>query len=195
MYNVTCLPVLIISGSRTGSTILAHDIKDEIEQQGGTVQVFNEPINSHEWDNFLNCKNKNYILKVHAHDLKLYPTYILDMIKEHSCFLVRIRRRSIEDQVLSYTVALKTNGWGYYNNQSSNEQHVVVSDSMISLSSIQIKKNIELVKSWNKELDTIDANFDLDLFYEDLDLKSEHLIKSPKPNNHSEIREIIRGLL
>ena len=195
MYNVTHLPIVIISGSRTGSTILAHDIREELEQSGQTLRVFNEPINSHEWEDFLNFKDKNYILKIHAHDLKRYPKHVLDMIANHSCFLVRIRRRNIEDQVLSYCVASKTNGWGYYNNQSSSEQLLQVTDKTVSISPIEVKKNINLVKTWNKELDQFDADFDLDLFYEDIDIKSNHLIRAPKPNNHSDIREIIKGLL
>jgi hypothetical protein len=194
MYNITRFPVIILSSPRTGSTILAHDIQEELNKQGKSFQVFNEPITGRQHDSFLSYKNKDYILKIHAHDLIKYPTHILDMIKDRSCFLIRIRRRNIENQILSWCIARQTLGWGYYN-PFGIEQNLLDSNITLIVSHNQIIKDVHIIIKFNNELDEIDVKFDLDLFYEDLDFKSTHMIKAPKPINHEKIREVINNVL
>jgi len=194
MYNITHFPVIILSSPRTGSTILAHDIQEELNKQGKSFQVFNEPITGSQHDSFLSCKNKDYILKIHAHDLIKYPTHILDMIKDRSCFLIRIRRRNIEDQILSWCIAGQTRGLGYYN-PFGIEQHLLDSNKTLIVSRDEIIKKVRSIIKFNNMLDEIDVKFDLDLFYEDLNFKSTHMIKAPKPINHEKIREVINDVL
>lgn len=199
MYNVTKFPVIIISGARTGSTILAHDIKEELERQGKNVRVYNEPMNNDERQDFLDAIGKeNYILKVHAHDLYKYPESVIDMIKNHECFLVRIRRRNIEDQILSCYIAMKRNVWGFFANEMNTEQIAAEIEKRqaedIELSQ-DIKEAIFFIKKTNKALNNIDAIFDLDLVYEDLSIKSKYILKTPNPKNHDNIRKLIRGIL
>jgi len=194
MYNITRFPVIILSSPRTGSTILAYDIQEELNKQGKSFQVFNEPITGSQHDSFLSYKNKDYILKIHAHDLIKYPTHIIDMIKERSCFLIRIRRRNIEDQILSWYIARQTRGFGYYNPYGI-EQHLLDSNKTLIVSPDEIIENVRSIKKFNNELNEIDVKFDLDLFYEDLNFKSTHMIKAPKPINHLKIREVINNVL
>jgi len=194
MYNITRFPVIILSSPRTGSTILAHDIQEELNKQGKSFQMFNEPITGSQHDSFLSCKNKDYILKIHANDLIKYPTHILDMIKDRSCFLIRMRRRNIQDQILSWCIARQTNGWGYYN-PFGIEQNLLDSNKTLIVSRDQIIKDVHIIKKSNNELDEINVKFDLDLFYEDLNFKSTHMIKASKPNNHEKIREVIKELV
>jgi hypothetical protein len=172
-----------------------HDIKEKLENQGITVQVFNEPMTNHEKESFLNSiDKKNYILKVHAHDLKFYPQYILDMINNNSCFLVRIRRKSFEDQIISHCIAVKKNIWGYYN-QTWHDEQLENGKKQISITTGDILTIIKYVKEWNKVLDNFPAKFDLDLIYEDIDIKSTHLIKTPKPENYNFLKKEIKKVL
>jgi hypothetical protein len=194
MYNVTKFPVVIISGARTGSTILAHDIQEELEKQGKIVNVYNEPMGSHEQQSFLSSIGKeDYILKVHAHDLHKYPDSVIDMINKHDCFLVRIRRRNLEDQILSCYIAMKRNVWGFYSNQTGTEQIVNREAEEIEISQ-SIRWAISFINQSNKALDNFEATFDLDLFYEDLSIKSNHLTRTPNPKNHSILKKLIKGL-
>lgn len=196
MYNVTKLPVVILSSPRTGSTILAHDIKEELEKQGKSVNVYNEPMGSHEQQDFLDSIGKeNYILKVHAHDLHKYPQTVIDMITNHDCFLVRIRRRNVEDQILSCYIAMKRNVWGFYSNQTGTEQiaNREAEEIEIEISQI-IRWAISFIVQSNKALDNFEATFDLDLVYEDLSIKSNHLTRTPNPKNHAILKKLIKGI-
>jgi LPS sulfotransferase NodH len=194
MYNVTKLPVVILSSPRTGSTILAHDIKEELEKQGKIVNVYNEPMGSHEQQSFLSSIGKeNYILKVHAHDLYKYPEAVIDMITKHDCFLVRIRRRNLEDQILSCYIAMKRNVWGFYSNQTDVEQIANREAEEIEISQ-SIRWAISFINQSNKALDNFEATFDLDLFYEDLSIKSNYLTRTPNPKNHAILKKLIKGV-
>jgi len=202
MYNITCFPIIILSSVRTGSTVLVHDINQELKKQGKTLQVFSEPIKNPEYKKyksfehnfFINYKNNDYILKTHAYDLKLYPKHILDMISERSCFLIRIRRRNIQEQILSWNIARQIREFGYYNDLYGVLKRVLDTSKELKVSLPEINKDILFVKKYNKVIDEIDIKFDLDLFYEDLDFKSKYMIKSPKPINHEKIREVIKEL-
>ena len=194
MYNITRFPIIILSSPRTGSTVLAYDIQEELNKQGKSFQIFNEPITGSQHDSFLSCKNKDYILKIHAHDLIKYPKHILDMIENRSCFLIRIRRKNIEDQILSWCIVNQTGGWAYFNPYGI-KQYLLDSNKILIVSPVEIMNNISLIKKCNNELNEIDVKFDLDLFYEDLNFKSIYLIKTPKSINHEKIRAVIKELL
>lgn len=197
MYNITKLPVVIVSGTRTGSTVLAHDVREELEEQGNFVRVFNEPMSpssEHERNDFLSPVNNNYILKAHAHDLVNYPKTVLDMIGQHDCFLIRIRRKNLEEQILSHYIARMKKTWGYYKDHTNDDQLEKAIQPII-VSDVVIKNTIDHVVQTNKTLANFNANFDLDLFYEDIEIKSNHLLITPQPENYSDIRDAIRRIL
>lgn len=193
-YNINKLPILIISSPRTGSTILAHDIKESLHIQNINLEVYNEPLFSHEREMFLKSfyeKKENYILKTHAHDFLENYKFILDSVKNNFYYLIRIRRKNIIEQIASNHIAGIKNGWGYYSKYTDKEKYNLLKEESVELNIRQIKNNIKYIQDCNLATDNLDLNYNLDLFYEDIDLTSNHMLVSPKPKNYEILKKII----
>jgi hypothetical protein len=209
-YNITKFPVIILSAPRTGSTALSLELKRHLG-----IPFINEPFNiaskeKTELSDLMNSKQP-YILKTHIDEL-MYPELleagpldnilnnqrlmVADSIKNNECYVIRIRRRNIIDQITSFYIELvrsttsnsgKEGYWAYYN-------------------IIDIPKNIHDPIPYNREhleyaiyrslycnklMDDFDGPIDLDVWLEDTEIISPELLFTPRPENYTEIKEMV----
>ena len=192
-------PVIILSSIRTGSTVLGH----EIVKSNNEVDYFNEPLhfeNLYKLNDFKHSlfNKSNFLLKIHAWDLvkprikheTLPDIYkCLDKIKElliNGATPIRIRRRSIVDQVASAYMAKQNNTWHYTNDN-------IIPN--LEIHHFEIAETIKFVKHQNKVLNDLTYRFAYDLFYEDLDFSTDKIIKVPKPKNYDKLLELVGTLI
>ena len=203
--SVTGLPIIIISSFRTGSTLLAKQLEKEFISRGETPVLFHEPglasnngtpkslINFTE---YVKNGNRDYILKVHGHDLiapsfknnqwvNKYPDDLKN-IRDNAKFLIRIRRNNVIEQCASAYLTSVRQKWHYF-----------VTDRLLANEKIQI----DYAHLRHSVSGTLLANaicnmfpnqlFDLDLKYEDIDWStidmSLVLIPTPKPSNYEQL--------
>lgn len=192
-YNnllINKFPVLIVSAPRTGSTTLAQDICNQYPN----LKFFNELGTAQDQQScYAYTKStNNYLLKAHLIDICKYNTTELkEIFNDSSAFLIRLRRRNVLDQITSWYIELHRNIWAYpfykYNQVSISDTIPLVRETVISA--------IDYISRCNILLDTCDYKFDLDLFYEDLNLTSNQLLITPKPSNHEEVSNFIKQFL
>lgn len=183
MINITKFPVVIFSSPRTGSTALVRYLQHLYPENN----CFCEP-DLRELERFLDYgkQHDNFIVKLMARNLHLYPN---ELIFSPANFFIRIRRRSIVDQVASNYIARERNLWYYQTNNS-------VFDTPIHIDPLKITENIAIVSRYNAALHKVNVKFDLDLYYEDLPrmVVPGHII-TPKPLNYNELKSEIAALL
>jgi hypothetical protein len=151
-------------------------------------QHFNEPDGNNQMQEFENYArlNKNYAVKIHArHLFKFYQPCIIDeLLNSTTVYRVKIKRKNIINQIASFYMAKLTNTWGYLDN------NVLVNDVIIDIS--KIKSAIHIIKQFNKDLDEVNTNFDLELFYEDLSPQPDNCYKkTPRPSNYNIIIDAV----
>jgi hypothetical protein len=190
MYTISKTPIIILSSKRTGSTALLHDIILQMSRQGTVVKKFIEPESLDDIKELLTAidQNKNFALKVHAYDLLKYPLKVRNIILSHNCFLIRIRRKSLVDQITSHYIANQRNIWSYTNS-------TIYDNSVKEIDPIRIKNSIDVISIYNQAIDTYPIKFDLDLYYEELEFLNNAFIKTPKPENYNYITQYIKGKL
>ena len=122
---------------------------------------------------------------MHAYDLiTKYSPKVKNIINTHNCFLIRIRRRNILDQLTSYYIANERNIWEYSNDtQYDNTVKKIDMD--------RIKRIINRLYTYNQAIDNFPEPFDVDIYYEDLPIIDGYSIKTPNPENYDEIRNSI----
>jgi len=186
------LPVIILSSKRTGSTALAYDVFHSLNTTTNNLKMFNEPGESNNISELVDAVDNNepYVLKVHAGDLVSYPDNIKDVINKHNCFLIRIRRKDIVAQLVSTYIAFRRNKWIYSNDTVHYNNNVQDIDPGNGWEILEI---IKYILSYNKVLDEYPANFDLDLYYEDLEFFNNTHIKTPKPENYNSLYETMEA--
>jgi LPS sulfotransferase NodH len=182
------LPVIIVSGQRTGSTILLQDIQSQFNLE----KMFNEPGTSEQYDEFLSYikTNNNYIVKFHAHHYNFYQD-LKSIIDSNKCFLIRIQRKDIVAQCASLYIARKRKFKFIYNNPDPNDSIFM---DKIDIDPEEIRRVINDICDRNKILKEFPAKFDADLYYEDLKF-SDDIIKTPKPENYLQLKKIIEMFL
>jgi hypothetical protein len=194
-YNITKFPVIIISAPRTGSTVLAYDMKKQL----GVDKFLNEPFNRKSIDTDLELdSNSSYIIKTHIDDL-LNPissmalnTIILNTIKDsNKCSVIRIRRKDVIEQIISYYIELIRGMWGYNKNIPLPEEFT----KSIEINNYKLYFAIQQIMYCNNLLDKYDGPIDLDLWHEDLTITSDELLFTPKPENYLEIKEKVIKLI
>jgi len=186
--QISRLPVVILSSKRTGSTFLTYYIFNLLKNNYNKLHEFIEPAESNQIQKLLEVINEheNYVLKVHAYDLvTVYPLNIKNIIDTHNCFLIRIRRKNIIDQIASHYIASERNIWGY---NKDTQYDTAVKKININ----RIKRSIGFISIYNQTLDNFPATFDLDIYYEDLPIIDGNSIKTPKPENYDEICKMIK---
>lgn len=187
MYTISKLPVIILSSKRTGSTALTLDITQQLMEKYGNIPHFLEPSNTIlELLSVINNTNI-YVLKLHAADLHKYPNRIKTTINTHECCLIRIRRRSIIDQITSHYIASQRNVWTY-----SPQNPYNFSTEEIDID--RIIRSIRVITYYNKILNRF-SSIDVDLYYEDLEFTNTVFVKTPNPDNYLQIRKIIGELI
>lgn len=186
--QISRLPVVILSSKRTGSTFLTYHICELLKNDCNNLHEFIEPAKSNQMEKLLEVidNQENYVLKVHAYDLiTVYPPKIKNIIDTHNCFLIRIRRRNIIDQIASHYIASERNIWGY--NKDTQYDNTV---KKIDIN--RIKRSIGFISTYNQAIDNFPGSFDLDIYYEDLPIIDGKSIKTPNPENYDEIWKMIK---
>lgn len=180
-------PILLVTSPRTGSSALA-----ELLSVKNDYTLYNEP----SWDykklhHFLSvCElYSRYILKETAlHLKKYYPTTFLN----RDFYTILLRRRSVENQILSLYISTVRNTYAYrLNDISINDDIVLDVDKLV--------KSIKHIKICNSAVDKYNFKVDLELYYEDLDYNESKYLITPKPKNYVEFKNkalaIIKELL
>ncbi len=189
--QISRLPVVILSSKRTGSTFLTYYICESLKNNCDNLHEFIEPAHSNQIQKLLEVidNQENYVLKVHAYDLiTVYPPKIKNIIDTHNCFLIRIRRRNIIDQIASHYIASERNIWGY-------NKDTLYDNTVKKIDINRIKRSIRFISTYNQIINKFPGSFDLDLYYEDLPIIDGKSIKTPNPENYDEIWKIISCML
>ena len=108
----------------------------------------------------------------------------------HDSFLIRIRRRNLVEQIVSFYIELYRRVWGYY----STSVYDNINNS-IPLENSRANSSITHIISYNTKLNNCKYKFNLDLYYEDLKFTNDELIQTPKPPNYIEVYEFIKKKL
>jgi LPS sulfotransferase NodH len=189
MFAITKFPVVILSSPRTGSTALTLDIWNQLKKIDQDMGLFVEPTNAGDRENLITAidNKKPYVLKIHAGDVWRYPIKIQNSINNNDCFLVRIRRKNLIDQVASLYIARSRNIWSYSSTTAYGQT--------IDIDREQIKKTIKITNRFNTTLDNYSVTFDLNLYYEDLDFFNNYVLKTPQPDNYDLLCKTIEEIL
>jgi len=177
-------PIIVLASPRTGSNPFTHDLNVLYRK----CKAFYEPEWSKEhWAEFLEFSrnNNNYIVKLMASSIPLYPKYVIDKLVNRTAYVFRLKRRNIIDQIASHYVARMRDVWCYQpTNKDSwtefltNPQDIVIDLEQIDKSIKMVKYDVELVNRYQS---------DQTLFYEDMDSLSSPDIKTPRPTNYQDV--------
>jgi hypothetical protein len=187
------LPLLILSTPRTGSTALGVYFQKYFNNV--KVNYYPEPDFFHlkGFKEFYDGieQSKSYIVKIHVHSLDLYETNVKNFLLSDKTSKVRIRRKSTLDQMVSLYIALyRNNTYHYLDPNNLDLKDTIPHDDVKNIDYV-----IYQIKRSNKMIDTIDLKFDLDLYYEDLDLGQTGFYQTPKPINYDQIVESFKNRL
>jgi hypothetical protein len=148
----------------------------------------NEPHHSNhgqDFQKFLRICNQPqpYVIKFHAYNYRFYKE--LDpKIKANDCYLIRLKRQNVIEQIASSYIAAVRNK-GYY---TINDEIV---DETIVIDRKKIKLAINAILKHNQARDNFDAKFDKEMILEDIEFNDSFMIKTPKPSNYQELIEQI----
>ena len=182
------IPIVILSAPRTGSTLLIDALIESSASLILPLHRFSEPSMNGGFDRFsLMSGNKNYVLKVHAKDLIDYPEKIKKIIEIHSCYLIRIRRKNLIDQLTSWYISKKRNTWKY------TPQTKFIDEESIDFD--EINNSVGIISQYNFEIDNYPADFDLDIYYEDLNITTSRSIPTPSHKNYNLIRQTFKDIV
>lgn len=184
------LPIIILSSKRSGSTAIYNDLCAYVKDKRSDVRNFNEPSNTGMLDDLVDTVSQGapFIMKVHCYDLiTVYPKQILEFVNR--CFLIRIRRKNLVNQIASHYVASQRNKWSYGLNADTFE----VTHSEIDRT--RINRSIKFILAYNRSLNNYTANVSLDLYYEDLIFNNSNSLLTPKPSNYDILRQTIAETL
>lgn len=191
MYHIDKFPIIILSSPRTGSNLLANVLSNNYPD----LKLFLEPDETKNMQSFIDyaTSNNQYILKLHLKQLYKFPKFINNTIFSNNAFLIRVRRRSIIDQIVSTYIELSRGVW-YYNLDTLEKYK----DEKILINTTTINIDIQSTKNYNNVIDTLKINYDLDLYYEDLVEEfgsASTTFITPKPINIDEIYWAIQNQL
>lgn len=184
------LPIIILSSKRTGSTAIYDEICSYVKDKRNDVQNFSEPSENGRMSDLVDTVSQGapFIMKVHCYDLiTVYPKQIIEFVNK--CFLIRIRRKNLVNQIASHYVASQRNKWKY----GPAEDNFEVTHSEIDLT--RINRSIKFILAYNRSLDNYTANVSLDLYYEDLIFHNSNSLLTPKPSNYDVLKQTIAETL
>ena len=187
------LPIVLLSNPRTGSSPLLWDLR----RRYPLMKCYNEPILRHgdtgelvrpkETSSFSETllSGKNFIVKIHMRDLRHYPDNFREILAEHRCYLIRLRRRDVVRQIASCYIEMNRRIWGYF--KRSEEEYSDLPNHPIAIEYNLLMGIINDILPSNESLNSISYEIDEDCWYEDMIFESNEFIKTPKPTNYSEI--------
>lgn len=173
-------PIIIISTPRSGSTALGEHLVNTYN-----LEWISEPDSKNNTNILLDLNHNEFVLKFHAYRITHYPRKIIEKIELNDCFLIRIRRRNIVDQIASVYIATKRNIYYYTNEIEYND--------VTEIDIKHINRSINSVMYFNK-CALLKFKYDMDLFYEDIEdtLTLSIGVKTPKYILYEEIKDIIK---
>jgi hypothetical protein len=183
--------ILIISAPRVGSTAFAECIASY-----NNKKFYSEPLTSSSSEIINNFKksmisNERLVVKVHAHTFfKYYEDF-----KMRSFYKIRIRRKSVVDQIASDYLAMERKKWWY---SADDVYHDLKKDVKIDIERICI--SIDAITKMNRFLDTFDflegIQFNSEVYYEDIKetMSDMNLVTSTTthPENYQELLDTIQ---
>ena len=193
MFDIPRFPIIILSSPRTYST----PIFDHLNRKYFPIEGFSEPdTNPAELERFVNfaSRDKNFILKIHAVNLGVFSKdFLNNVIFDKDNFFIRIRRRSLIDQVASAYIASLRKVWVYH--PGNKDIADSFKDQPIGIHIPSIQQAYQRILETNRSVDNLDINFDLDLYHEDVEGLETTVIQTPKPSNYQILYSIIKGLI
>jgi hypothetical protein len=187
-FEITKLPIIIIATPRTGSTAFA----DHLASKYPNLKLWKEPDNNpKELSDFLDYakNNNNYILKILTNNIIKYQNWFREKIFNETCYIIKLKRRSLVEQVASFYIAMIRNIWAYHEKNIDKCKIGLP----IEINESAIKKAIQLLKIDIEITDCLlcDGTF----FYEDMsDLNSQNIM-TPKPTNYIDLINKIEDIL
>lgn len=182
MIKITKWPVIVIANYRTGSTEFSHNIFS----RHNNCKWFAEPhYNESEVKELQSCINNNdkkFVLKIMVDQLEYFPEYKL--ILNSNSTLIRLRRKNLIDNIVSYYIARKTNKWTPSTYQG-----------LVNLDYNLIDESISRIQENNNALDKLTYSFDYDLYYEDIIFQNSLQHKNFSIANEKRLKEIIKNRL
>lgn len=190
MLNITITktPVIIISGARSGSTVLGEYLANK-----NNLTYYNEPnMNSIVFDKFISEFNStdNFVLKIMANMVVSddYPSIVKNKIFGDSCYKIKLIRNNVYEQIASFYISRNRNTWIY----TQYNIHVYQSAVNIIIDYREIIHCIKWIIYQNKIL--TDLNSDVTVYYEDFPILDSEFKKTPRPKNYDQLIEIISRL-
>lgn len=196
-------PIIILSGPRTGSTLLGTAISKKLN-----VEFFNETAaNLHSLHKhgpeakdlrsnsggqemarmfMLYELSKQFVLKEHTlRYLKYYP----ESFRNSDFFIIRLHRKNILEQILSSYIANQRQKWFYHDDKFVAEE--------AKLSENRLLEAYEHIKKFNWATENYKGHVDVDVFYEDLIIPNNYTTTIPtvKPLNITELTEWASNVL
>jgi len=194
MFEITKRPIVILSAPRTGSNMLANHIRKNCTDKPPVV--FLEPDRSATLDIFTRYYNldqeKNFILKVHLHNLSSYDPDIVEFLTQSpTVFRIKLLRQDVVKQIASHYIAsMRNNKCHYYAYETTRKNNYadpipIDTDMLVGATSAILKHNRAFVDNG--------IQTDLDVLYEDLPSVNDAAatIVTPKPANYQEILDAI----
>jgi len=182
MINPTKWPVVILSNYRTGSSALALKLSSD-----NSVPCFVEPhVNSERQAAFFSVygKHDKYIVKFMPDQLSLFSAY-KDLL-ESDCYLIKLQRKNIVEQIASFYLALIRDKWWTKENDVETDYFIPIKTDLIKQSCERILTTETLLNNYNSVNQT--------LYYEDLgifeDIDRKH---SLKPKNMNRLLDVIKN--
>lgn len=194
MFQINKRPIVVLSAPRTGSTALTAYIRKM--SNDSSIQAFYEPDavggRMNEFLQVYNSDSKNFIVKTHLMNIERYSPEIANFFTtSDSVFRIRIQRKDLIKQIVSYYIAVsRGNKWHYRN---VNELDIV---DNISIDNSMLQNHVKHIIRGNKILKESKINFDLNLFYEDLpEMNNLSFYINPKPVNYQEIFDAVTKIV
>lgn len=174
-------PVLILGNYRTGSNLVGR----YLSKKHNAVWL-NEPTRGNRLEKFLEfykTGDKKFVLKIMPDQLGLLKE--TDEIYNSDCFKIKIKRKDTLSQIISYYIASVSDTWVQLS-ETRDPYYIPIDYKVLETVADIIKKN-------NIYLDTTKTKFDLELYYEDLNLDTKDLnfFKTINPVNYDLVKQKI----
>ncbi len=201
MFYIHKLPIIIISNHRSGSTPLLYELAKKYD-----LALFNETFSHHsktssevsistEQNNLLSMLKNNedrFIIKIHLDDLELYPEEIKNLVNDHACFLIRVRRKNVINQIASEYIARTRGLLAYHKDYLNDEMIKTWNTEEMSIDLYMLGDCVKTIVDSCDRLSNTEYEFDEDVWYEDLVFEDNTFITTPNPINYDQIQHEIK---
>jgi hypothetical protein len=182
---ITKFPILILANYRTGSSTLAHNLSVK-----HNLEFFSEPLRDEIENGKPDKPMQRLIDKIKNKENNFVVKFMPDQINDHQiyqdiynsdCYKIKLQRRDKIAQIASYYISYASGTWHSDNPTERGEKY------FIPAYYDDIEYAINLILDNDLRFDDIDVKFDQELYYEDLNLENEWLVKLNPPLNYNGI--------